>query len=131
MVPDGLDPDEETRVVAELTEKITTKAISARVDLTARAKQLARKYGLPQPSTIEWSTRQMQRWGSCTPQEGRIRISNRLASMPPWVLDSVIVHELAHLEAAGHGPEFQALVDRYELTERAKGYLIAKGENRN
>jgi len=131
MVPDGLDPDEETRVVAELTEKITSKASSARVDLVVRARQLAGRYRLPQPTTIEWSTRQMQRWGSCTPQEGRIRISNRLVAMPPWVLDSVIVHELAHLEVAGHGPEFQALVDRYELTERAKGYLIAKSENRD
>jgi hypothetical protein len=48
--------------------------------------------------------------------------------MPGWVLDSVLVHELAHLEMAGHGRDFQELVGRYELTERAKGYLIAKGE---
>ena len=48
--------------------------------------------------------------------------------MPGWVLDSVVVHELAHLEVDDHGPRFQALVDRYELSERARGYLIAMGQ---
>lgn len=128
MVPTGLDPDQEARLVSELAEKVSSKARSSQVDLPKRAKQLARKYRLPEPTSIEWSTRQMQRWGSCTPEQGRIRISSRLATMPPWVLDSVIVHELAHLEVPGHGPDFQHLVERYELTERAKGYLIAMSE---
>ncbi len=57
-------------------------------------------------------------------------MSNRLAAMPGWVLDWVLVHELAHLEVANHGPRFQVLVGRYELAERAKGYLMAKGEER-
>jgi hypothetical protein len=48
--------------------------------------------------------------------------------MPGWVLDSVLIHELAHLAVPNHGPNFQALVARYRLGERAKGYLIAKGE---
>jgi predicted metal-dependent hydrolase len=47
--------------------------------------------------------------------------------MPRWVLDYVIVHELAHLVERGHGPAFNALVDRYAKAERARGYLIAKG----
>jgi hypothetical protein len=70
----------------------------------------------------------MKRWGSCTPDEGRIRISNRLTSVPIWVLDSVLVHELAHLQVEDHGPGFDELVNRYELSERAKGYLIAKAD---
>jgi predicted metal-dependent hydrolase len=49
--------------------------------------------------------------------------------MPPWVLDSVLVHELAHLEIANHGDRFQELVGRYGLTERAKGYLMAMTQN--
>jgi predicted metal-dependent hydrolase len=47
--------------------------------------------------------------------------------MPRWVLDYVVVHELAHLVTPGHGPAFNALVDRYPKAERARGYLIAKG----
>ena len=37
----------------------------------------------------------------------------------------MIVHELAHLVHVDHGPAFQALVDRYPLAERARGFLIA------
>jgi predicted metal-dependent hydrolase len=131
MVPDGLEPDEESGLVAELSARIMSKAASLDVDLSRRATELASRYGLPTPSSVEWSSRQMQRWGSCTPESGRIRVSDRLATMPPWVLDSVLIHELAHLEVPGHGPGFQMLVSRYELTERAKGYLIAKSENRD
>jgi predicted metal-dependent hydrolase len=128
MVPEGLDPAEESELIRQVTSRVIRKASSADVDLGARATELADRYGLPTPAAIEWSNRQNQRWGSCTPAEGRIRISNRLARMPGWVLDSVLIHELAHLEEADHGPRFQTLVGRYELTERARGYLIAKGE---
>ena len=54
-------------------------------------------------------------------------MSDRLAGFPGWVLDYVIVHELAHLRVAGHGPAFWQLVNRYPMTERARGFLIAKG----
>jgi predicted metal-dependent hydrolase len=47
------------------------------------------------------------------------------------VLDWVMIHELAHLEEPNHGSRFKALVGRYELAERARGYLMAKGEERH
>jgi hypothetical protein len=129
MIPDSLSPDEEARLVEQMTERIARKVSSAGVDLEQRARGLAREYGLPAPSGIEWSDRQMRRWGSCS-SDGRIRISNRLASMPSWVLDWVLIHELAHLQEPNHGPLFKALVGRYELAERAQGYLIAKSEEK-
>ncbi len=129
MVPADLPPAEEARVVQELTARITRKQKSIQVDLETRAKRLAKTYALPTPETIVWSNRQNMRWGSCTPTQKRIRISNRLASMPDWVLDYVIVHELAHLEEAGHGPRFEKLASRYELAERARGYLLARAED--
>jgi predicted metal-dependent hydrolase len=52
-----------------------------------------------------------------------IRLSNRLQGMPSWVVDYVLVHELAHLLVPGHGPDFWALVDVFPRTERARGYL--------
>jgi predicted metal-dependent hydrolase len=66
------------------------------------------------------------RWGSCTPSQSTIRISTRLAPFPDWVVDYVIVHELAHLEVSGHNDDFWRLVHRYPKAERAIGYLIAK-----
>lgn len=130
LVPAGLGHEEESRLVETMVARATRKLSSAGVDLMERAKWLAERYRLRAPSSIEWSDRQLSRWGSCTASEGRIRISNRLASMPEWVLDWVLVHELAHLEEANHGARFQELVGRYELGERAKGYLMSKSEER-
>lgn len=66
-----------------------------------------------------------RQWGSCTFTDGAIRIARRAAALPDWVLDHLLVHELAHLEQSDHGPEFHALESRYPLSERAKGYLLA------
>jgi len=62
---------------------------------------------------------------SCTPKPGAIRISHRLATVPQWVCDYVIVHELAHLEHPNHSKAFWTAVNRYRLAERARGYLMA------
>jgi hypothetical protein len=64
-------------------------------------------------------------WGSCTFTDGAIRIARRAASLPDWVLDYLLVHEMAHLEHSDHGPAFHELEERYPLTERARGYLMA------
>ena len=72
-------------------------------------------------------TNQERRFGSCSPQRRVIRISDRLAPAPAWVRDYVIVHELAHLVHPNHGKRFWALVKRYALAERARGYLMALG----
>ena len=81
-------------------------------------------------TSIRWVTNQDRRFGSCSPSQGHIRLSHRLASMPAFVLDYVIVHELAHLIHAGHGDRFWQAVNRYPLAERARGYLMAVGLGR-
>lgn len=127
MVPDGLEPDEESRLVGELVGRVRRKATAAGIDLDVRVGELSAAYGLPIPAAIEWSERQKRRWGSCS-ADGRIRISSRLASMPDWVLDWVLIHEMAHLVVGGHGARFDELVAQYPLSERAKGYLMAVSE---
>ena len=97
--------------------------------LQKRAQQLNKEYfaGRLRWRSIRYVTNQNKRYGSCTPATGEIRLSDRLATMPKWVRDYVIVHELAHLEEANHGPNFWRLVNEYPLTERARGYLMAIG----
>ena len=50
-------------------------------------------------------------------------VSTRLQGMPSWVIDYVLVHELAHLMETGHTAAFWRWVDRYPKAERAKGFL--------
>ena len=126
-IPATMSHAEEQRHVAEMVRRMRRRAESTLVDLPARAAALAAAHGLRRPSSIRWVDNQEWRWGSCTPADGTIRISTRLAIEPSWVLDYVIVHELAHLTVPGHGPSFWALVERYPRAERARGFLIARG----
>ncbi len=93
--------------------------------LEKRAVQLSERYleGLARPSSVRWVANQTQRWGSCTPADGSIRLSARLQGMPSWVVDYVLLHELAHLLESGHTPTFWRLVERYPKAERARGFL--------
>jgi predicted metal-dependent hydrolase len=98
--------------------------------LHQRAQELNRAYfdGKLGWKSIVWVTNQNKsRFASCTPSEGTIRISHRIADMPTFVRDYVIIHELAHLVEANHGPKFWQLVNRYPKAERARGYLMAVG----
>lgn len=127
MVPASMSAAEEKRHVADLVARLERKRASHAVDLAARAEALALRYRLPSPRSVRWVTNQAHRWGSCTPQNADIRISDRMAGFPPWVVDYVLVHELAHLVHGDHSAAFHALVDRYPRAERARGFLIAKG----
>lgn len=49
------------------------------------------------------------RWGSAS-RSGRLSFSWRLVLAPPEALETVVVHELAHLRVFGHGPRFWAVV---------------------
>jgi predicted metal-dependent hydrolase len=126
-IPATMTKADEERWVAEMVRRMERRSRSDGVDLCRRAEQLAGRFGLPVPKVIRWADNQEWRWGSCTPSEGTIRISSRLVAEPGWVLDYVIVHELAHLEVPRHDAHFWALVNRYPLAERARGFLIARG----
>lgn len=125
-VPTWLSKRETDEAVAALVARLERQRTSTQVDLTERARALARKYELPEPDRIRWVSNQHTRWGSCSPGSRDIRISDRIAGFPTWVVDAVIVHELAHLVHADHSPAFWALAHRYPKTERALGFLIAK-----
>jgi hypothetical protein len=97
---------------------------SSDTDLAARAAALSDRYldGVS-PSSIRWVTNQFSRWASCTCTSTEIRVSDRLRVVPGWVLDAVLVHELAHLVEPNHSARFRSLVARYARSAEADVYL--------
>ncbi len=127
-IPARFTRAEEHEWVALMTRRLAEKERRRRPSdeaLLARATALSGSYlgGLAVPSSVRWVSNQRTRWGSCTPADGSIRISDRVKGAPEYVLDYVLLHELAHLLEAGHGPAFWRLLEAYPRTERARGYL--------
>ena len=79
------------------------------------------------PASVRWVTNQTARWGSCSYYSGHIRISHRLRVVPGWVLDSVLVHEVAHLTHADHSPAFHRLAAAFPRHEEAGVFLAGYG----
>ncbi|MFA5891358.1 MAG: M48 family metallopeptidase, partial [Actinomycetota bacterium] len=118
------------RVMVERIEQSEhVSRLNEKADIERRARELHQRYfdGRPALKRISYVANQRDRYGSCTPADGTIRLSHVLAEFPDWVRDYVIVHELAHLRAPDHSSYFWQLVHRYPHAERARGYLIAKG----
>jgi len=91
------------------------------------ASRLNKKYFASQPkiNSIEYVTNQSRKFGCCNYRSGEIRISHKIGSMPAWVRDYVIIHEIAHLIEPNHSRAFWNIVSRYKLAERARGFLLA------
>jgi predicted metal-dependent hydrolase len=132
MVPShlrGLERDQMVEELARRLERHRPHFHGSDVQLAERARQLGRRYlGGVEPSSIRWSAAQLKRWGSCTIGSREIRISERLRSAPGWVVDAVIVHELAHLIEPSHSSRFTELEARYPRRRDAdlclEGYAL-------
>jgi len=130
LIPDQFSRAEESEWVDRMLARLAARENRLISDeaLLARAQYLIKRYlsdhdGVVVPASIRWVTNQNGRWGSCTPADRTIRISHRMQEMPDWVLDYVLLHELAHLVVPSHNADFWALVGRYPKAERARGYL--------
>jgi predicted metal-dependent hydrolase len=132
-LPAGLSRAEERRwvdrMVTRLEERDRTERLNAGRHLRRAAERINRELfaGRLRWRSIRYVANQRDRYGSCTPDDGTIRISHRVAEYPQWVRDYVVTHELAHLVEPGHTARFYRMVDRYPYAERARGFLIAKG----
>lgn len=129
MIPASLSRREEAEWVETMVARLERSERRRRPSdaaLMQRAMSLSDRHlgGLAVPESVRWVDNQNSRWGSCTPGDRTIRLSARLQGMPAWVIDYVLVHELAHLLESGHDASFWAWVDRYPQAERAKGYLL-------
>ena len=129
MIPASLTRAEEAEWVETMVARLERSERRSRPtddELMKRARSLSERYfgEMAVPESVRWVDNQNSRWGSCTPGDRTIRLSARLRGMPQWVIDYVIVHELAHLLEPGHDASFWAWVDRYPHAEKAKGYLL-------
>lgn len=131
LMPARVTRSDERRLVAEMVELVTrreanrSRVRSGDATLLRRSAELSARYldGRAEPLSVRWVSNMRSRWGSCTMADRTIRLSDRLQSMPAWVIDYVLLHELTHLLEPGHGTEFWRWVNRYPRTERARGYL--------
>lgn len=127
-IPARFTSAEEMEWIERMVERLEAKqAPKHRSDdeLLKKAKKLSKKYldGAAKPKSVRWVTNQNSRWGSCTPADAAVRLSNRLQPFPKWVQDYVLLHELAHLIEPQHNEHFWSLVSAYPRHERARGFL--------
>lgn len=128
LIPAQMSAKEEERWVRAMVERLERRERRSALEepeLSRRAMALSAQYlgGKARPVSVRWVSNQAARWGSCTPVDGTIRISDRVRSLPDYVLDYVLLHELAHLLVPNHGPAFWNLLAAYPRTERARGFL--------
>jgi len=128
MIPDRFTRAEEAEWVTTMLERLDrSEQRRRRTDdqLMQRARELAHEYlqDEVEPASVRWVANMTTRWGSCTTTTGEIRLSDRLQPFPAWVVDYVLLHELAHLIEPSHNKRFWHWVDRFSRAERAKGYL--------
>jgi predicted metal-dependent hydrolase len=120
----------EVRTVAvELARRLLRRARADAVngDDSGRivATKVAAKFAKPPRVTeVRFSTNQRSQWGSYSPRTGVIRLNAVLKVMPPWVLEAVVAHELAHSVHPDHSPAFWKLVRSVcRHTDRANAFL--------
>jgi hypothetical protein len=131
-VPAHLSAESRQKTVDWLVERLLTRhQLQSGLtddDLLARAIELSDRYLVgTHPVSVRWVTNQTARWGSCSYYSGHIRVSHRLRVVPEWVLDSVLVHEVAHLTHADHSSAFHKLAGAYPRHKEAGIFLAGYG----
>ncbi len=131
-VPAHLDRESRQKAIDWLVERLLTRhGLQSRLgddELLARAIELSDRYLVgARPASVRWVTNQTARWGSCSYNSADIRVSHRLRAVPEWVLDSVLVHEVAHLTHPDHSPAFHRLAGTYPRHKEAGVFLAGYG----
>lgn len=94
-------------------------------DALALAQCVAQRFPHPLDVTnVQFTTTQTACWGSYSTRTCTIRLSAALRSMPSWVLEAVVAHELAHTIHPNHSPAFWSLLRQIcPDTDRAQAFL--------
>jgi Protein of unknown function DUF45 len=131
-LPAHLDGESRQKTIDWLVDRLLTRhrlqSGLSDADLLARAIELSDRYLVgARPASVRWVTNQTARWGSCSYYSGDIRVSHRLRVVPEWVLDSVLVHEVAHLTHPDHSRAFHTLAGAYPRHKEAGVFLAGYG----
>lgn len=128
-IPARLSKADERAVVPEMVAKIRASEATRSIDesvLSTRTINLLALWApeiTERPTSVTWKGAMNERWGSCTSVDGTIRISQRLETVPDYVLDFVLFHEGIHLRFGDHGSQFQEVLARFPQVELAQAYL--------
>lgn len=127
--PPGMPEKDLAPVVEELARKLLRRAHASRVNEEGDALALTRKVAarFPHPPSVKrvvFVTTQRSRWGSYSPRTDTVRLNAALRSMPRWVLEAVVAHELAHAIHTDHSPSFWSLLRSVcPETDEARSFL--------
>ena len=116
-------------LIADLARKLVRRlrgqAVNAEEDALVLARRVATRFPAPVDiAQVRFVTTQQACWGSYSPTTRTIRLNASLRQMPRWILEYVVVHELAHTVHPNHAPAFWTLVRRvYPKTDQARAFL--------
>ena len=116
-------------IVVDLARKLVRRLRAHQVNVEEDALVLAQRIAARFPSPVEiahvrFVTTQESCWGSYSTATRTIRLNATLRQMPSWVLEYVVVHEIAHAVHPNHSPAFWSLVRQvYPKTDQAKAFL--------
>ena len=126
IAPCGLSGEERREAVrTALVAWYRARAAELLADSVARWLPVMGRTEMPRVLVREQRTR----WGSCS-ADGTLRFSWRLAMVEPELIDSVAVHELAHLEVMDHSPAFWQVVLRAMPDARQRRKRLAEAGRR-
>jgi predicted metal-dependent hydrolase len=115
--------------IVELARKLVRRSRADVVNADGGAEAIARKVAArfpdpPEVAEVRFVTNQTAQWGSYSSQTGIVRLNAALRQMPPWVLEAVVAHELAHTFYLDHSPAFWELARSVcPKTDRARAFL--------
>ncbi len=127
--PHRVSAEELDEMILQLARRLVRRSRAEVVNSDGGAERIARKVAArfsdpPEVAEVRFVTNQTARWGSYSSQTGVVRLNAALRHMPPWVLEAVVAHELAHTFYLNHSPAFWELVRSVcPKTDRARAFL--------
>lgn len=96
-------------------------------EIVQELKTWTKRMAIPESRITGVTIRVMKsRWGSCRSVTGRFSFALDLVTKPKECIEAVVVHELCHLFAAGHGADFYARMEKYLPDYKERDRLLSR-----